>query len=135
MRFYISSVYSELGYFFEIENNITLDVIKNINQMLKDDCNFNLGIDKENYDLGIFIDTKPNLLNVILSKPMISRKYKSVDYKVLIPYEIVVNSDNVNKTFLEFLFTGIQRIFDIYTGHYNSNIIKIKEKIISKWAS
>lgn len=103
MKIKISSIFPEPGYSFKV----SYKVIKLILELL----NSEKYEGKADYDLGIVIATGEKVKTLEVKGPDISKRYKTIDYAVWIPYNSVIESTNMLQSYIAYLFEGIENVF------------------------
>lgn len=109
MEFSISSIFPEPGISFKVSYKVK----KLIANLIKDNIVNKVEFEHKykGFRLGIIISTESSRKAFEVKGPDISKRFRTVDYAVWIPYSEVVNSENMLEIYIDYVFKGIQEVF------------------------
>jgi hypothetical protein len=129
--FRLSAIYGEPKINFIIPHKIDEYLMKKMNEVLFPNDIFNkkyLGM-----SINFIVNTDSVTQELTIRKPLVSKRYKVVDFVVVIPHKAVCESENYLHTYFSFLEAGIKIVlerFELYSEKIALIFKEIKETII-----
>lgn len=135
MTFRLGVIFPEVGVDFPISFKVNQFLLDKLIADLPKECQ-RVEVDGKPFSLGVVISTRKNKTDLSIQGPSVSRKHKMVDYTIWIPFQKVIKSSNVLKTYLDYISEGIVLVFEELNYDNKKLILKIitevKKEVLTK---
>lgn len=117
MRFNISSIFPEPGYTFDVSFKVRKLIVLKINESIFNSISFDSPYHDYVLNAVIATDSKTEVISV--KGPDIFKKRKMIDYAIWIPYKKTIEGEDYLKTYIDFVFIGIEEILNRCKINFN----------------
>ena len=112
MKVYFSQIYIRPGVSFPFSHNFQKCMSKEVTAVTVPSAMF---IEKygRDFDLIFRMSAKNSIRDNEIRGPTVFKKEKQIEYSIFLPYDVIANQPNPERSALEFLLSGVRCVFDL----------------------